>query len=211
MTEVESVSVADLSVSLNDAPREMARQICQGFLAHDRGDRQAAIEAFEFVDALQFRHCDRRDVRLAAEALVGALWAKDDVELQYLKNGRLDDAGLAEADWSPVRKKFRQRAALLEIDQEYAELKTEAWRRHKTGGDYWTQFQRAQLLELQVALQDQTYPAKPKEGQSGAGPEALRYALAVELHDMHTARHWEQAEEAMVPYFEHIVSHHYNE
>ena len=65
--------------------------------------------------------------------------------------------------------------------------------------------------QLQVALQDQTYPAKPKEGQSGPGPEALRYALAVELHDMHTARHWEQAEEAMVPYFERVVSHHYNE
>jgi len=211
MTEVESASHSDLSVSLDDTPREMARRICQGFLAHDRGDREAAIAAFEFVDERQFRHCDRRNVHLAAEALVDALWAKDDVELRYLGNGELDEAGLAEADWSPVRRKFRERAALLGIDQEYAELKTEAWRRHKTGGDYWTLFQRAQLLELRVALRDPDYPAKPKEGQSGAGPEALRYALAVELHDMHTAGHWKQAEEAMVPYFERIVAHRYNE
>jgi hypothetical protein len=211
MLEVESKSLPDLSVSLDDAPREMARNICQGFLAHDRGDRGSAVEAFEFVDALQFRDAEPKDVHLAADALVGALWAKDDIEVRHLRDGALDEAGLAEADWGPVRKKFRERAALLGIDQEYAELKTEAWRRHKTGGDYWTPFQRAQLLELRAALGDPDYPGKPKEGRSGPGPEALRYALAVELHDMHTRRHWEQAEEAMVPYFERIVAHHAHE
>jgi hypothetical protein len=105
-----------------------------------------------------------------------------------------------------VRKKFRQRAAALGLDQEYAVLKTEAWRRHKTGGDYWSPFQEAQLMELRTALQNPEYPEKPKEGQSGLGPEAARYALAVELHDMHTPKHWRQAEQTMVPYFEKIVS-----
>ncbi len=211
MTEAYSAHASDLSVSVDDAPREMAGQICRGFLAHDRGDRKVALEAFKFVDTLQFRHSDAHDIHLATEAFVDALWAKDDVEVRYMRNGTLDEAGLAGADWSPVRKKFRERAAALGIEQEYAELKTEAWRRHKTGGDYWSLFQRAQLLELRAALQDPSYPKKPKEGRSGVGPEALRYALAVELHDMHTRHHWEQAETAMTPYFEHIVSHHSNE
>ena len=211
MSETRFVSVPDPSTSLDDAPREMARKICQGFLAHDRGEREAALSAFEFVDALQFRNKAPDDVHLAADALVGALWAKDDLELRYLRNGTLDRDGLADADWSPVRRKFRERAAALGIDQEYAALKTDAWRQHKTGGDYWTPFQRAQLLELRTALGDPAYPGKPKEGRSGPGPEALRYALAVELHDMHTRRHWKQAEEAMVPYFERIVAHHTDE
>lgn len=211
MSETYTVSRSAHSISEDDAPRQMARRICQGFLAHDRGDREGALEAFEFVDMLQFQHGDPTDIHLAADAFVDALWAKDDLELRYMRNGTLNEEGLADADWSPVRKKFRERAAALGIEQEYAKLKTEAWRRHKTGGDYWTLFQRAQLFELRAALQDPTYPRKPKEGQSGAGPEALRYALAVELHDMHTSRHWEQAEEAMIPYFEHVMTHHTNE
>lgn len=211
MSEMRSASRPDVSLPSDDAPREMARKVCEGFLAHDRGDREAAVEAFEFVDALQFQDVESENVRLAAEGLVGALWAKDDLEVRHLRDGTLDREGLAEADWGPVRKRFRERAAALGIDQEYAELKTEAWRRHKTGGDYWTLFQRAQLLELRTALGDPSYPGKPKEGRSGFGPEALRYVLGVELHDMHTRRHWEQAADAMVPYFQRIVSQYTDE
>lgn len=192
--------------SPDEPARAMARQVCMGFMAHDRGHHEEAVKAFEFVDRLQFRHVDRHNIHLAARAFVDALWAKDTLELQYLREGELDEESLRRADWSPVRKKFRQRAAALGLDQEYAVLKTEAWRRHKTGGDYWSPFQEAQLMELRTALQNPEYPEKPKEGQSGLGPEAARYALAVELHDMHTPKHWRQAEQTMVPYFEKIVS-----
>lgn len=208
-TQVESTLFCERDISLEKAPREMARKICQGFVEHDRRDRNAAIDAFEFVDSLQFQHVDSDNAHFAACSFVDALWAKDDVEVQYLQNGTLDQDGLREADWSPVRKKFRERAALLEIDQEYAELKTEAWRRHKTGGDYLTLFRKAQLMELRAALQDSNYPEKPSEGLSGPGPEAIRYSLGVELHDMHTPKYWKQAVEAMTPYFEHIISHHH--
>lgn len=191
--------------SPGESARAMARQVCRGFMAHDRGNREEAVEAFEFVDRLQFRHLDRDNIHLAATAFVDALWAKDDLELQYLGGGALDEDALRTADWSPVRKKFRARAAALGLRQEYATLKTEAWRRHKTGGDYWSPFQEAQVMELRAALQNPDYPEKPKEGQSGLGPEAVRYALAVELHDMHTPRYWRQAEQTMIPYFEKIV------
>ncbi len=210
VTQSSVEPVPDTSISREDAPREMARQICNGFVQHDRRNYDAAVEAFEFVDRLQFRHIDSENLHLAATAFVDALWAKDDVEIDHLRAGTLDRESLREADWSPVRKEFRKRAALLGIDQEYAKLKTEGWRQHKLGGDYWTPFQEAQILELRAALQKAEYPRKPKEGQSGPGPEALRYVLGVELHDMHTPHHWKQAEEAMTPYFEYIVSHHEN-
>ncbi len=104
---------------------------------------------------------------------------------------------------------FRRRAAALDIDQAYAIHKTTAWRRHKTGGDYITPCLEAQVLELRAALQDPTYPRKPKHGQSGPGPEAVRWVLGVELHDMHTAGHWQKAVDVMTPYFETILEHHH--
>lgn len=209
--DVEAPSETPPSSSVRGASEFLAEQICRGFVAHDRGDRETAIESFRSVDEYQFPHVDDRDVEFAAEAMVDALWAKDDVELRHFRNGTVDRSGLRDADWSPVRRKFRERAALLGIEPEYAELKTTAWRRHKTGGDYWTPFQKAQVYELRAALQGPEYPAKPKEGQSGFGPEAVRYALAVELHDMHAQRYWKQAKQAMIPYFERIVTHHTDE
>lgn len=188
-----------------DLPRFMATQICRGFVEHDRGNHAAAHEAFEAVDRLQFPHLEEEHISPAAEAFVDALWAKDNIEFQYLREGEMDQEGIQNADWSPVRQKFRERAALLEIDPEYAVLKTKAWKRHKAGGDYWTPFLQAQLYELRAALQDPEYGVKPKDGQSGFGPEAHRYVLGVELHDMHTDRHWKQAVQAMIPYFELIV------
>ncbi len=210
VTQSSVESVPERSISTADAPREMARQMCKGFVHHDRRNYDAAVEAFEFVDRLQFPHVESEDIHLAATAFVDALWAKDDVEIDHLRAGRLDRESLRGADWSPVRKEFRKRAALLGIEPEYATLKTDGWRQHKLGGDYWTPFQEAQILELRAALPEAEYPRKPKEGQSGPGPEALRYVLGVELHDMHTPHHWKQAEEAMTPYFEYVVSHHEN-
>lgn len=201
-------SVSTSGVETARTAEHMAEQMCRGFIEHDRGDRDAATDAFAAVDERQFRHVDRRDARLAATAFVEALWAKDEIEFQYLTDRTIDRDGLREADWSPVRRAFRKRASLLEIDQEYAALKTEAWRRHKTDGDYWTPFQKAQVLELRAALQDPEYPRKAKDGRSGFGPETLRYTLGVELHDMHAAEYWEQAKDVMTPYFERILDAH---
>lgn len=185
--------------------RHMAEQLTRVFRAHDERDRSTAIEACEDVDRLYFQHADEESVRLGAAAFVDALWEKDEVEFRHLRDGGLDREGVGSADWSPVRQKFRERAAALGIDQEYAACKTRGWRRHKAGGDYWTPFQRAQVLELRAALQDPAYPDKPKYGQSGHGPEAVRYTLGVELHDMHTPEHWHQARRAMTPYFRMVL------
>lgn len=185
--------------------RRMAGELARGFRAHDRGFREKAVDAFAFVDEHQFAHLDEQEARLAATAFVDALWAKDEIEFQYLRNGELDADGLAEADYSPVREKLRRRAALLGADSDYAATKAEAWRHHKAGGDYWTPFQRSQVYELRAALGEPSYPDKPRAGQSGPGPEPLRYVLAFELHDMHTDDHWEQGERVLVPYFRYIL------
>jgi len=196
--------------TIDDAAAHMAEQICVGFRAHDRGDREEAIDAFWAVDALQFAHLDRETARHAAVAYVDALWAKDEIERAHTECGEIDRAALADADWEPVRSRFRERASIAGIDPKYADASTEAWRNHKTGSDYWTPIQRAQTYELRVAMQEPEYPHKPRYGQSGFGPEASRYALAVELHDMRSADHWEQAKRTMVPYFERVLRAHRN-
>ena len=189
----------------------MAAALCRGFVAHDDGDRAAAIEAFSTVDRNQFAHLDEERAREASVAYVDALFAKDDVELEHLRNGELDAESLDATDWRPVLRHFRVRAATAGIDQEYARASTTAWRRHKTGGDYWTPMQRAQMYELRAAMGNPSYPAKPKYGQSGFGPEPVRYVAGVELHDMHSESHWEQAIAVMTPYFERVLRGHDDE
>jgi hypothetical protein len=196
--------------TIDEAAAHMAEQICIGFRAHDRGDREEAIEAFCAVDAMQFAHLDRETARHAAVAYVDALWAKDEIERAHTECGEIDKAALVNADWGPVRSRFRERASIAGVDPKYADASTKGWRNHKTGGDYWTPIQRAQTYELRVAMQEPEYPHKPRYGQSGFGPEASRYALAVELHDMRSADHWEQAERTMVPYFERVLRAHEN-
>lgn len=188
--------------------REMAEQVCRGFRFHDRRERERAVEAFAAVDRRQFDHLEATTARAAAAAYVDALWAKDEVEDSCTADGELDYDALAGADWSPVRAAFAKRAVLVGMDPRYAEASTLAWKRHKVGGDYARPMQRAQMYELRAALDDPGYPRKPHQGQSGFGPEAARYLLAVELHDMHTEGHWEQARDAMTPYFERIVRAH---
>jgi hypothetical protein len=164
--------------------------------------------AFAETDVLQFAHLDPRDGPGAAVLYVDALWAKDRVEREHMVDGELDRAALAEADWSPVESAFRRRAEIVGMDQRYAIQSTVAWRNHKIGWDYWSPMRRAQMFELRAALQDPDYPEKPRYGQSGHGPEPARYALAVELHDMHTREHCKQALEIMQPYFEKVLDAH---
>ncbi|MEF8841376.1 MAG: hypothetical protein V5A62_07075 [Haloarculaceae archaeon] len=191
-----------------DLAREMAEQVCLGFRFHDQRERERAVDAFAAVDRYQFAHLDAATARAAAAAYVDALWAKDDVEASCTVDGDLDYDALAEADWGSVRLAFAKRAALVEMDPRYAEASTLAWKRHKVGGDYAGPMQRAQVYELRAAMADPEYPRKPHQGQSGHGPEAARYLLAVELHDMHTEGCWEQAQQVMTPYFERILRAH---
>ena len=191
-----------------DVAREMAEEICLGFRWHDRRERTRAVDAFAFVDRRQFAHLDAATARTAADAYVDALWAKDAVEESCTVDGELDYDALAEADWSPVEAAFAERAEIVGMDPRYARDSTVAWKRHKVGGDYAQPMQRAQVYELRAAMGDPEYPHKPHQGQSGYGPEAARYLLSVELHDMHTEDHWKQALETMVPYFERVLRAH---
>jgi len=185
----------------------MAGQLGRGFVFHDQRQREAAVEAFAAVDTLQFAHLDEAAAREAAEAYVDALWTKDAVEdaCRTGGDGRIDAASVAEADWSGVEAGFERRAEVAGIDPAYASLTTEAWINHKSGGDYWTPMMEAQMLELRTAMDDPTYPDKPRSGQSGFGPEPARYALGVELHD---TRRFDEGREAMIPYFERILHAH---
>jgi hypothetical protein len=185
----------------------MADQLCNGFIAHDQRERDAAIEAFAAVDALQFAHVDDHHAIRAAIGYVDALWAKDDVEESCRVNGELDPDQLSSADWSSVRTAFERRADAAGIDPRYAELTTTAWENHKTGDDYWWPMMPAQMLDLRAALQRPTYPEKPRAGQAGFGPEPSRYALGNELHD---TRRWEEARDVMTPYFQYILDEHEN-
>lgn len=189
-------------------PEEIAMQIGLGMVYHDERKRQQSIDAFAEVDQFQFQHVSQETAREAAIAYVDALWEKDDIEDACRIDGEFDLEALDAADWSPVREAFERRASLVGIDPEYAKLSTVAWRRHKTGGDYWTPFLKAQTLELRAALQDPDYPHKPRSGQSGFGPEATRYVLGVELHDV---RRFEEGIEAMTPYFDRIARGHSEE
>ena len=183
----------------------MSEKLCKGFIYHDQREREKSVDAFAEVDALQFRHLDEAEAREAATGYVDALWVKDDIEESCRTNGELDPEKLEAADWSSMTAAFERRAAAAGIDPRYAELTTEAWIKHKTGEDYWTPMMHAQMLELRAALQDSTYPDKPRHGQGGFGPEPARYALGNELHD---TRQWEQAHEVMKPYFERILDEH---
>jgi len=184
-------------------PEEIATYMGMGFVYHDKRRREMAIESFARVDEFQFQHLNEQQARKAATAYVDALWAKDEVENACRVGGEIDPEAADAADWTPVREAFARRASIVGMDPEYAELSTVAWRRHKTGGDYWTPLQKAQMYELRAALQDSEYPHKPRNGQSGFGPEPVRYVLGVELHD---TRRYEEGVDAMAPYFERIAN-----
>ena len=193
------------SSSLRSEAREMATALACVFTAHDRGNRERALEACRRVDERQFSDLDSDAVDLASEAFIDALWAKDEVEFRCLKNGEIDPELIRDADYSEVATHLRKRAAVVGADQRYATKKLEAWRQHKAGGDYWSPYQRAQMYEFRAAIDDPEYPRKERGGRSGPGPEPMRYVLASELHDMNTERHWNQGIELLVPYFELIL------
>lgn len=186
-----------------DRARTAATQICEGFVAHDRRDGAACLEAFQAVDRLQFPHLSREAADAAGFAFAASLWAKDEVERPYVDGDTVVDlAGLAAADWRPVREWLEERAAVVGMDPEYARLTTEAWKRHKVGGDYWTPTMAAQQRELAAALDRPSHPDKPRFGTDGFGHLATRYLTAVELHDMRTPDHWSEAVDVMTTYFD---------
>ncbi len=197
--------------NITQTARRMAEDFGEVILANDQGLQRKAVDYCENVDELLFPHLTPDEVELAATAYVDALLEKDNIELNCLRNGNIDRERIRDADYSQVRKHLRKRASLIGADQRYATEKAKAWRNHKAGGDYWTPYQSAQVYELRAALQDPGYPNKPRYGQSGPGPEPIRYALAAELHDMHSRKHHEQAIEVLVPYFARVLAEHDDE
>ena len=205
---------ADPAAEEADRPTEVAEKICEGFVRHDRRDRDGAVAAFFAVDRAQFAHLEDEDALAAAEAFVDALWAKDAVEAEHVEAAEsgtspesFDDAGLAAADWSEVAGHLARRAAIVGMDLEYATATTVAWRRHKTGGDYWTPTLCAQAHEVRAAM-DGEEAAKHRHGRSGFGHLPARYLVGLELHDMRTESHWKQAVAVMTPYFAEILDAH---
>ncbi|MDL5362726.1 hypothetical protein [Halalkalicoccus sp. NIPERK01] len=182
--------------------RFMAERTCLGFIYHDRREYEAAVEAFYHVDRHQFAHLTDEEAREAARALTDAFWAKDDVEQDHIDGADVDPA-LDDADWSPVEEALSRRAEIVGMDDEYAPKTTEAWRNHKTGGDYWTPTMAAQRHEIAAAIGD--YEEKPKYGRSGYGHLTARYLVGLELHDMHTERHWKEAAGVMADYYREIL------
>ena len=181
----------------------MAEQTCLGFIYHDRREYDAAVEAFYQVDRHQFAHLDDEEAHEAAEALTDAFWLKDDIEEPYI-DGTTVDPALAEADWSPVEEALHQRAEIVGMSPEYAQKTVVAWRNHKVGGDYWTPTMIAQSHEIDAAMCGS--PEKPKYGRSGYGHLAARYLVGLELHDMHTERHWKEAAGVMTAYYTEILT-----
>lgn len=187
----------------------MAAALCRGFQAHDQRAEQQALRAFAYVDRHQFAHLSPDLADDAAGAYVDALWAKDRLEDQHrTDDGQLDTSALARASWRPVRDAFRERAEIVGMPQLYATESTLAWKRHKVGGDYWTPMLAAQTHELRYAMHQLDYPDKHRHGTSGWGPEAVRYLLGVELHDRHDSTAWQQAVDAMTPYYQAILDAH---
>lgn len=199
--EVQSPTTAALQ-SPPDRARRVATHLCEGFVAHDQRDGDACLTAFAAVDRAQFPHLSPAAADRAGGAYAASLWAKDAVEAPYIEGDRVvDPEGLAAADWSPVQEWLERRADIVGMDPAYAERTTTAWKRHKTGGDYWTPTMAAQRFELEAAIGTTDYPAKPRFGTDGFGHLATRYLTGVELHDMRTDDHWEQAVDVMTEYF----------
>lgn len=180
----------------------MAEQTCLGFIYHDRREYEATISAFYHVDRHQFAHLSNEEAYEAARALTDAFWAKDDVEDGYIDGAEVDPA-LDDADWGSVEEALARRAEIVGIDAEYAPKTTEAWRNHKTGGDYWTPTMVAQSHEIAAAIG--SVQQKPKYGRSGYGHLTARYLVGLELHDMHTEHHWEEAAGVMAVYYGEIL------
>lgn len=185
-----------------DLARFMSEQTCLGFIYHDRREYEATVEAFYRVDRHQFAHLSDEEALEAARALTDAFWAKDDVEQGYIDGADVDPT-LEDADWSPVEDALARRAEIAGIDPEYASETTEAWRNHKTGGDYWTPTMVAQSHEITAAIG--ATQEKPKYGRSGYGHLVTRYLTGLELHDMHTERHWKEAVGVMADYYAAIL------
>lgn len=185
---------------------ELARALFDAYRCHDARDRAGAIEGFAFVDVHQFPHLSEPDGHASATALVDALWEKDRVEEPYVTNGVVEcPEAIARADWSGVEAALQRRARIIGMPVTYASWTTTAWIRHKSGGDYVLPVLKSARHEVQAALGTDTYPDKPRGGQSGFGELPTRYLVAVELHDLRTPQAGERIVEVLTPYFETIL------
>lgn len=189
-----------------ETARELARNLCEGFVAHDKRDRDRALTAFIAVDRGQFPWLGEVEARRTAGAFVDALWEKDAIESPYTVERDLKDLDrLAAADWDRVYAPLKRRAEIIGMSTEYAAHTTEAWRQHKTGGDYWTPTLIAQNHEISAAIGERL-PEGTGFGHSEHGHLAARYLVGVELHDMHSDQHWEQAIDLMTVYFAEMLT-----
>lgn len=180
----------------------LARHLCLGFAYHDLRDRRRAIEAFGTVDRHQFQHLTGDEAEAATTAFVDALWAKDRIETPHVSDGTVTDpGGLADADWESVQRHLEKRATVVGMDDAYASRTTEAWRNHKTGGDYWTPTLAAQSHEIEAAIDSAASPDKRRAGRSGFGFLPALYLVGVELHDYRSQYHWSLAVDVMTLYF----------
>lgn len=194
------------ATSYDETARKLAENLCGGFVAHDERDRDRALAAFIAVDRGQFPQLGEIEIRRAAGAFVDALWEKDAIESPHIVGRELKDPdGLADADWDRVYTPLKRRAEIIGMSPEYAVRTTEAWRQHKLGGDYWTPTLIAQSHEISAAI-GEPQPAKSGFGRSEYGHLAARYLVGVELHDMHTDDHWNQAVGIMTAYFAGILA-----
>lgn len=192
-----------------DLAEYMGRQVCLGFVHHDRREWHETVASFYAVDRHQFAHLGDERAFAAATAYAAALWAKDAVEAPHVgDDGRLDREALDAADWGPVEACLSRRAEIVGMPAEYATETVEGWRRHKTGGDYWTPHMRAQQYEIRAALADPAYPPKSGNGRSGFGALPALYLVGIELHDRKSERHWERAADAMAGYYREILRAH---
>lgn len=202
-------AAGDGTVDRSELAAYMGRQVCLGFVHHDRREWGETVTSFYAVDRHQFAHLSDAEALEAATAYAAALWAKDNVEAPHVREGgSLDCEALDAADWSPVEACLARRAEVVGMPEEYATATAAGWRKHKTGGDYWTPHMRAQHHELRAAMDDPAYPRKEENGQSGFGPLAARYLAGIELHDMKSERHWERAADVMAGYYEEILRAH---
>lgn len=183
----------------HDSPERAAKHLCRGFVLHDEGGYEQAVDAFAVADKIWF-DVDEETARRSAQAYVDALRAKDEIEEQVANQKQL-----AYTDWSPVYDALRTRGVTLDINQTYAHFTKQAWKHHKTGDDYWAYILKAQQLVVQAAVGDDDYPHKDSDGLNGYGPEPTLYLVGVECHDCHDSERWEQAVRVMTEYFQQII------
>ncbi|MEM9342605.1 MAG: hypothetical protein AAGA87_06135 [Pseudomonadota bacterium] len=183
--------------TIAEEAREIARAMCQGFIAHDDGDMENAASRFADAYTRGFA-VDGAVGQKAAQAFVDALAIKDAIDADQDRARRLVDPR-----WHDVHMRFRDLAATLNIDRRWAFHYCEFWRKHKGEVDYWSDGIEAE--RYMTARLAPPWLDKRSDGRNGPGALAFLYCAAVEAHDVHTDAGWRLAEGAMALYFEAVL------